>query len=639
MHQAHKINQFLWKNFTSSYVVRFPLSILSHNCYLCSSRLPKFYSTESISYKKNVDDESFGALAKKHGLKIFDYHSQYEGIDELEDSPHVPFREKKSAFGFQYECKKLAKQGRLEECIKLFEHTMLKEQKVKPQERNFAVVIGSVAIIGDVDKALSLFYKLKEYGISPSAASYTALFHAFANSPEKRLDDLRRISADIEEKKVVLNRKAYNVLLKVHAKHSSLEQSMAIFRNSIVAGFEPDVVTFTYLMLCCQKDEKNGFRYALQLWRQMVNLDIKPDGILLIHFLLVTLHCGIGDISVANQVLLKQQPHKIEGFLKRYVRNFRWLKGQESLPDPVKYDEIPETIEPMTLLETTVHDAIESKFTPPCDSLSSRNIDAKESSSKNMLELQKDQCFANLIVSDSSVSQQVVSIQKCIKPSERFQLIGGVENVFRIIKHYNIIPTVMLVTVIGKLIDESCSAEDEFMLFAERLKIKLDVDFYNTIMHRRAKRGKFREVQEIFDKLKTKKIEPNYRTWCIYAMTCQYYSNGRKLIENIQDANVKTDVVFYTTLLAATMRNPKNTLIDGYTDVRYPNYRYLSYILQQMKQENITANEKLITLLEKTVVYPEGYNRWKCFDPVFEKKISQFRKLYKEWLAITKVEM
>ena len=587
------------------------------------------------------DADVFGKLAEKQGIKVFHDYPEDDEEDAFQIS--IPFREKKSAFGFHYECKKLAKEGKLDDCIKNLEHTMLVEQKVQPLEINFSVVIGAVARKGDLTKALALFRKLKSYGLTPTAPTYTALFNAFAESKKPELDSLAKIYQKINDKKLVLNRKSFNALLKAYAAHDSLQNCMVVFRDSIAAGYEPDEITFTNLMLSCAKDKKDGSRHALQLFRQMLSLDIKPSGLFLLHFLQVLNNCNIGDISIANEVLLKQRPEKMNSYLRQHIRNFRWLKGQESSPNPVNFvdgDDLPSS-DPMVLLGSTVQDTICSKEADIKNASSSKRFehDEKQHIRSEMAVQHSSEFIINVL--DPNTPSDMISIKSCHHPSDRLKLVGGVDNIFKLMKQYKIKPTVKLLTVIASLVDDNQEAEEQFMVKAEKFKgVKLDPDFYNFIMLKRAKTHRHREAKKILERMQSLKILPNYRSWCIHAMSCRYPNQGKQLISNVLKSTIQPDAVLFTTLVHAAYYGSKYSgkKIIGYSNIYYPNYQYLSYLLKQMKKYNVGANYKLLSIIERAAAWPNGYNRWITADLDFEKKMTNFRRHYGIWLRETKCE-
>ena len=593
-------------------------------------------TSKTLSYNflhtndSNIEDSDvFGQLAEKHGVKVFNLYPESE-LEDGEDRPFIPFREKKSAFGFFYECKKLRNQGKLDECVQLLIQTMLKEQRVKPLESNFSVVIGALGRSGDVARALMVFNKLKDHGLTPTAPSYTALFNAFANSPNADLNALQRIYQRIPDKVQTLNRISYNALLKAHAKHDSLQNCLSIFRDSIVAGYEPDVYTFSHIMLSCGNDLQNGSRHAIQLFRLMMNLDIKPSGQFLLHFLQVLSKCDIGNIAEASKVLLEHKPENLKYFMKNRIRNFRWLKGQVPHPNPINFEnEESKSSEPLQLLGSTGLDPLEDEELNSIAADSSTIL--KKSSDSYDAQLQVVQNSGFNLLELKSVPE-LLSIRPCPKPSDRLNLVGGIESIFKMTKDFKIKPNLKLLTVMISLLEENCEAEDAFMRKVEKMKIKLDADFYNFVMIKRAKRKNHMEARNVLQRMQDLNISPNYRTWCIHAMSCHNFHAGKKLIEQVIDAEMHPNAVLFSTLIHATLHNAKNETIAGYKDVHYPNYRYLSYLVNQMKKFKVPANNKLIANLENAAAWPENYNRWKVSDSDFEKKIARFRKHYNEWL-------
>ena len=588
--------------------------------------LKSHFSCTSISHTSPLGIEQdkrdlFGSIAKTHQLKVFQDVPRFDDDGEYaEEQKYVSFRDKNSAFGFHYECKKLAKQGRLEDCVKLFEQTMLTDEKVRPLESNFTVVMGALSRNGNLEKVLSLFAKLKQYNLSPSSATYTAIFNAFSNSLNINLNDLEKIYAAAKEKHC-LNRISYNALLKAYSRHGNLLNCMDIFRDSILAGFEPNIVTFSYLLISCKKDKKNGSRHALQIWKQIMDLDINPDAKFFMHFFQVLLFCDVGDVSLLNATLEKTSANNMKYFFKKHIRNVQWLKNQKSYPNLLNFiDCSSNKNEPIQTLEVEEKPLLENDMKFSIKSLKERTMSGKTN---------------KINVLEPTNSFVLESFQKCPKPSDRLRLIGGIDTIFRLLKKYQVEPTDKLLTVLAQLLEENTVEENKFLKLAMNLKVKLDADFFNCIMLRRAKRHQHNEAIMLLQHMNELNITPNYRTWCINAMSCLNFEDGKNLLNNLKSINVFPNGILYTSLIYATLHNPKNRIAYGYVNVRYPNFRYLMYIIKEMSNQNISADKKLISTLEKTLDAPKGYNRWKSSDPIFESERKKFKQIYKQWLEKT----
>ncbi|XP_076819276.1 pentatricopeptide repeat-containing protein 1, mitochondrial-like [Clavelina lepadiformis] len=570
-------------------------------------------------------NDTFGLIANQHNIKVFS-HPQDD-----DTTKYVKRCQEKSAFWYHVRCKKLARQGKIDECVKLFEKNMLEEDKVQPQEYNFSVVIGALGRAGDVRRALKMFKKAKEYGLTPSLPCYTGIFNAFCNAHNgKDVEILRRFYEKVKVKKIPLNRISYNALLKAYASHTSLQETMSVFRDSLAAGIEPDIITFTNLISACESDKENGFRHACQVWKRMICFGCYPAPQTLVQLLRVVLRCNIGDLELANKVLLQNgaDATDIQEIMKNNFRQFRWLKGQESSPKSSKP------------LENTSPDLLMLTALPASDTKGLLEHDKQEVNIKKN-DLKVSETSGNDAVAavgnvpsllQTGAKSALVAITECPKPADRFSLIGGLDGVLDIMKKYKIPASAKLLSAIAQVLGQTDDEENKLMTYAEKSGAKLDVDFYNCILYKRAKRYYYTGSLEVIERLKVNGLVPSYRTWCIQALLCRNYQKGRELLEGFKKENIEPDLILFHTLIIAALKNPKNLTIRGYTDVRSPDYEYLIYIIKQLMDYKIKANEDLVRLLEKAANWPEGYSRWKVCDPKFEKRFLRFRRAYKQWL-------
>nr|XP_039267318.1 pentatricopeptide repeat-containing protein 1, mitochondrial-like [Styela clava] len=535
---------------------------------------------------------------------------------------------------------------------------MLKEDRVFPEEMNYTVVIGALGRKGYVNKAFQLYIQMRKRAISPSEATYTGLFNAVAQSSNSsNLKKAINLYAKIHQSNIRISRITYNAIIKAFGKHGTTEQMLGIFRESIMAGFEPDSETFNMILLCLQRDKEAGFRHAIEVWRMMLMLNIKPDGKSIMYLLKVLKHCGIGSPDLAYRKLVTELPDPAEykDFFKNNLRRVYWLKGQAATKKQLPGIDAPSSPEILTIdagiIEEKLSEAIPKIKTNLQSEISNEIIedDKVSLSYKPISDIVIDATIST--VSDSSKRQMnllllpfqndlqpapnnniPVSIARCDRPWLRLQLIGGHKHVFEIMKEHEIKPTVMLLSTLIQVLESNREAEDEVIEFAEQNNVKLDADFFNLIIRKRAGRFDMNGTKLILSKMVAKEFAPNYRTWCTMALTCVKGHYGVALINEAKNANVEFDHIFFNSLISTALKNTRGTRITGYEDVKGYDYRYLSRIIYEMKQSNVKADHQTIELLEKASEWPEGYNRWKSADPDFEHKVFNFRKQYKEWL-------
>jgi pentatricopeptide repeat domain-containing protein 1 len=78
------------------------------------------------------------------------------------------------------------KAQRIKEALDVLEVRMLKEDRVKPENYVYNLLIDGCAKVGYSKKAFHLFTRMKQRGLKVTGATYTSLFNACANAPWKK---------------------------------------------------------------------------------------------------------------------------------------------------------------------------------------------------------------------------------------------------------------------------------------------------------------------------------------------------------------------------------------------------------------------------------------------------------------------
>uniref|UniRef100_F6ZJ82 Pentacotripeptide-repeat region of PRORP domain-containing protein n=1 Tax=Ciona intestinalis TaxID=7719 RepID=F6ZJ82_CIOIN len=576
--------------------------------------------------------ESFGLIAKAQDFRVFKHRHGNIALEVIEDE-HIPVTNKwkNTPRWYFYQCKQLASQGKVDECLSILETTMLKIDKVPPQEYNFSVVIGLLGRHGRVKKAFELYSKLKSYGLTASMACLTSLFNAVSNSHDSAdMFYLKKLHLKLKESDVRLNRITCNALLMAYARHTTFKETTEIFQNCIRNGVKPDALTFSALMTSCLKHKEEGFYLALQVWRSMLSIEITPTGQNITTMLNVAQHCGIGDANMASKFLLGNLPNSTQ----KKVGPFETLQQQ-------KYS----CLIIMTLKSSVIYimSNCASTFSPKSQLfLFKRTYQQKlkiylwiemlkaftaeyEDSDKN-LPVRLKPVIPNLLDTEQCNLETVTSLTKCTEPYKRLDLMGGYEGIINVLKQHKISLSIQVLTLLVKLVKPSYPEEEKVLQIAEDSSVKLDVDFYNTLIHKQAARGDHQLAVKTFNRIKEQKLQPNYRSYCVHAISCNTFKLGSTLFQDME----KTDVSCISSFVILFL-----IICAG---LRYPDFYYLTYLVKQLTTHDINASATFISLLEKVTFYPEEYNRWKHQDEVYEKRLNIYRKAYNQWLRNADVQ-
>ncbi|XP_010901420.2 pentatricopeptide repeat-containing protein 1, mitochondrial [Esox lucius] len=620
-----------------------------------SSRRPRCAPEPRVSshpgeFGSDTGGEDFGSLSADLSSRLV-FRKTTPGLQEMgyreEGQEESDFEEFKSRTGrrntpywYFLQCKRLIRESKLSEALSMFQCEMLKGERLRPEEFNYTVLIGGCGRAGQLKQAFKLYNDMKKRGLVPSDATYTALFNACAETPWKQagLQQAIRLEQELRRKNHPLSDITYHALLKTHALNNHLRACLHTLRDMLQAGHAVTQETFHYLLMGCVKDRDTGFRQALQVYRQMVRLGIRPDLQNYNLLLRAARDCGIGDTIEASALLLTSDPSQESQGLKvrgqgstpldidalesqlftqhpdnntTNPRNIPGHHGNESstylshfINDPSHHSNlecsavVPVTTKPVLAGQKQVPEA--SIGSLPC-------LSAASAHHPNLLDLVVDRAGVKGVISLGAVSG----------PSDRLALMGGAQGFLDKMAAAGLSPDIRTLTLLADTMEPGSQSLHFLLAVAEQHSVKLDTAFYNSVIRRAARGGAMQEAKAVLSVMKDRCVRVDVQTYGSLALGCNRKTDGLQLLCDMQADQVQPSVHVFSALIGCAARR-----LD---------YVYLREVLKAMTEHNVPVNDIIITQLEHACQYPPNYNQYKSRN-TYLSQIDGFRGFYNQWL-------
>ncbi|KAG8540290.1 hypothetical protein GDO81_019548, partial [Engystomops pustulosus] len=461
-------------------------------------RITRFQTISDYTDRKPElpEEDNFGTLTDKYSRTVYKKSSpeiqdlRYEE-DDAGETQQVNQRyrgRRNTPYWYFLQCKAKIKEGKLAEALELFEVKMLKEERLKPEESNYTVLIGGCGRVGYVKKAFKLYSDMKKRGLVPTDATYTALFNACAESPWKDtgLQKALKLRQELMDKNIQLNPITYRSLLKVCILSSGLQGSFEIFKEIAQKCHITGPEAFNVLFMGCIKDEDQGFLYALQIWRQMLHMGIKPD----IHtynlLIRATRDCGIGGSSEALDLLMKSKDLAPLSLSSGKAK-------QETEPLSLNVEKEKQSRRVKKRKEGHEGRGVKQLLLDN----SSSHPDGTALDSQEPAEMSKPHCSSSLpslqtsnmpnLLDLSINTDHIVSFTNVTTPSDRLALIGDLPGILQRMKADQVTPTIKTFTLLAEVVKPDLGSEAALLALMDTYGIKPDLTFFNTLVLQRSK--------------------------------------------------------------------------------------------------------------------------------------------------------
>ncbi|KAI8426487.1 hypothetical protein MSG28_005303 [Choristoneura fumiferana] len=615
-----------------------PRNINTHTVALEPLIKRKEYKTEN-NYIYLEDPDTFGTLSGRKNRE--DILEDEDDIKEEQFLQTAPLANQKLTIK-QYAdlIKQYIEHKRLKEAFDVLDVRMLQQDRVKPENYIYNILIGACADVGYTKKAFKLFNDMKRRALQPTGDTYTCLFNACANSPwpkdgHKNALHLRQLMI---EKGVEPNLTNYNAMIKAFGRCGDLPTAFKIVDEMISKKIKIRVHTFNHLLQACISDKSSGLRHALVVWRKMLKMREKPNIYSFNLMLKCVKECELGTTEDVEELIAIIQEHVIPtNRVLGVVQNSIIESVNQNSNTQEKYVQV-ETNNKDQDLSYEVADTDPNETSKKLSLIESKDTISIELVEKKSIVVPKiqERTTPNFL-SRTLQMQQVLALKKIHTIQDKFAVVGGQEDFLKEMEVYLVKPDIKTFTQMLPLLDNTKEAELQLLESMKSLGIKADIDFYNMLIKNRCLRSDYAdaiEVKQIIEQeIKQRKrkyglkkkyhLKKNIMTYGVLAMACDTKEKAKCLLIEMKEDQLKVNIEILGTLL-------KNGTVDN-------QFEYITYIMNYVKDENLKPNGMFIKHLESfnkkctKIIERSAKSHNKCL-PGFMKSFKKFSDKYNKWL-------
>lgn len=428
------------------------------------------------------------------------------------------------------------KNKRIKEAIDVLEVRMLKEDKVKPENYIYNLLIGACGRLGYTKKAFQLYNRMKQRDLKVTGGTYTALFNACATSywPEDGLNRANHLRDLMLQKGYEPNVTNYNAMIKAYGRCGDLMTAFQLVDEMRSKKLNIDVITMNFLLQSCISDKEFGFRHALLLWHKMRGKKLIPDAFSFNLLLRCVRDCGLGDLETTESVIKQILTESI-------ARNQKLLNKPES---------------------------------------STKDETQPDSTSRELsIESDNPGSVPNLICTTPHLGS-LVAMGEIKKPEDRLLLLGGIAGFLEEMRTCKATPDIKTFTELIEVIPPTAVAEKLLLRLMKQENVQADVDFFNVLIKKRSMRFDYVGAKEVLSMIHAAKLLPDIVTYGVMALGCQTQAEAEELLMVMKNNAIRLNPA----ILGAMLRQgcAKN------------NFNYVMYIMDLCEWEQVQPNEQFV---------------------------------------------
>ncbi|KAJ3661805.1 hypothetical protein Zmor_006187 [Zophobas morio] len=494
--------------------------------------------------------------------------------------------------------KSLIRKRKIKEAIDVLEVKMLQEDKVKPENYIYNLVIGACGRVGYTKKAFSLYNQMKKRDLKITAGTYTALFNACANSPwpEDGLSRAKHLRNIMIEKMYEPNATNYNAMIKAFGRCGDLTVAFALVDEMMIKKIPIKDDTLNFLLQACVQDKEAGFRHALLVWRKSIEKNIPPSLYTYNLMLRCIRDCGIGDVEVMQDT--------VNTLLQNKSSNVKFL---------------PESSTNRKLIQHSSTD--EGVVNKDCKNAEIPNNAVVNSS------FDLDVCRPNLMAKLPHLGN-IVSFSEVTRAEDRLLLVGGCKGFFNNMVEHKCAPDIKTFTQLLNCLPGSVAAELELEKIMRKFDVKPDIDFFNMLIKKRSMRFDYDGGKQVLEEMKKFNYRPDLITFGVLSLGCKTKDEALQLLDQMKEHSYRLN----TEILGAMLHQA----------CHHKNFAYVLEIMEISLRENIKPNKIFMQCLQdfkKICKKISNDNENKLSQSQsFQKGHRIFQMRYKTWLEEIEVD-
>ncbi|XP_066156987.1 pentatricopeptide repeat-containing protein 1, mitochondrial [Euwallacea fornicatus] len=549
-----------------------PNSTLSSQTAWGASDYPNTKSEQEFLVRMRQDPDSFGES------RLYDQELTDEGdiLEEKYFTEKPTQSQRLSTKKYADLIKGFIRDRKIKEAIDVLEVRMLQEDKVKPENYIYNLLLGACGRVGYTKKAFMLYNDMKKRGLTVHISTYTSLFNACANSPwaEDGLTRAKHLYNIIIEKGIEPNDTNYNAMIKAFGRCGDLPMAFSLVDEMQSKGFKIKDDTFNFLIQSCISDKEAGFRHCLLVWKKLLDKHISPSLYTFNLMLRCIRDCNMGDLENTKDVI-----NRLTGepcFLNEASKNLNLIEESQ------KEDYSSHIVTP----------AIIEKLKP------------------------------NLLARKPHFGT-IISFEEIKNPEDRLILVGGFRGFLQTMMEYKCTPDIKTLTLLMESAPNTLMAEKEVLGAMRKLNIKPDIDFYNILIKKRILRSDYDEAKQVLTSIKQAKMRPNLITYGVLSMGCTTKEEALNLIDEMQGFSYTVNAA----ILGAMLRQA----------CFHKQFDYILEIMDVAQKEHILVNKKFLSHLDQFKKKFKYLRDQKKLSKKEVKMFEVFKSRYKTWL--TEVQM